>query len=162
MNLQIPKSAFFLLLGVSLVLVVLIMFVVFSLFSKPSSTPSNQQAPTPIPTLSVPENQRSSIEVINTSPPENTSGEVIVNPSQRVSFTTSEDLSPSDIEVKVSPNIPLSVEKNTDGSIAIFPTPPDFWVPNVLYAITIFDSADKIITKYQIKVPQYIPQEVVD
>lgn len=162
MNLQVSKPVFFILVSVLILLVFLIIFVAFNLLTRPKVTQTENALPTPLPTLVVPESDRSNITITNTSPEEDTTGEIILNPSQRINFTASENLSPDDVRVEVSPSIPLSIEQDPDGSLAVFPTPPDFWAPNVPYTITLLDSTGKIITKYQIRVPQYVPQEVVD
>lgn len=162
MNLQISKPVFFILVTVLILLVILIIFVAFNLFTRPKVNQTENTLPTPLPTLVVPENDRSNITIIGTTPEENTTGEIILNPSQRINFMTSESLSPEDVRVEVSPSIPLSIENDPDGSLAIFPTPPDFWAPNVPYTITLLDNTGKVITKYQMRVPQYVPQEVLD
>lgn len=105
----------------------------------------------------------SSIKPQAINPPENTSGSTIQNPSQNITYTLSEQVTPTEIQVEVSPYLPVKVRQgNRPTDIVVYPDPPQFWKPDVLYTVTLIDQSGEEITSYQIKVPKLRVPEVVD
>ncbi len=99
----------------------------------------------------------------NINPPQDISGNTIKNPSQKVTFSYPQVISPEDVRVAVSPSLPVkAVQGANPGELVVFPDPPDFWAPDVLYTITITDKAGQRLDRYQIKVPRIKIQEIVD
>jgi len=131
MNLRLPRKYLYYGLIALTVLVVLINIII-SLFGPKTS---------PIKTEQV-------------TPTQDTTGKTIKNPSQQVTFTLSEDVDVRDLVIKAVPSIDLSVQHgSSQGTIVLFPDPPDYWHPNTTYAITILDGEERLITTYQIMVP---------
>ncbi len=157
MTLRLHK---FLLAGIFLFALLVIILLVFINFSPSSQSPSTSPAPTSLP---IDERGTSHIKATSINPPEDTSGTTILNPSQKIEYTLNQDsVSPSEVTVRVSPTIPVKIRQNTDGKIEVFPDPPYFWKPDVLYKITLLDKDNQVITTYSIKVPRIKLPEVVD
>lgn len=155
MSLRIPKSALILLGVAAILFFVLITIILFSLFNKDAS-PSQIQQPTPTSILQRIRSGNSPVKAEKILPTENTSGNSIKNPSQQITFTTSQNITPQNIRVTVSPSLPVKIEQGANpNEILVFPDPPEFWKPDILYTISLFDNSNKLITKYEIKVPKF-------
>lgn len=161
MTVRFPRLA-----GIIALLILSISIVVFIIWINisPKQGSSNINGPTP---TTAPITNRfsntSNVKVKEVLPKEDLSGATILNPSQIITYSLSKPLTPEQIKVEISPRIPLRVTAgNSPGSITISPKPPEFWAPNVLYTIVISDLQGKVITSYNIKVPQATFQEVVD
>jgi len=166
MILKFPKTLFFFTIILAIITLIILLFLVMNLFPRhrekqsPSPTPSPKQessfsSPFPI--------SKSSIQPITTSPKEDPTGKTIKNPSQKIEVTFSQTLTPSDVKVIASPPLPLKVQRGgTANSLIIFPDPPEFWKPDVLYTIKILDNKQRLITEYQIKVPLLKVPDILD
>lgn len=147
MNIRISKPT--ILIGAILLSLFVIGFVAFILASLFS--PSQSVNTTPLPKQK------------NINPPQDISGNTIKNPSQKVTFSYPQVISPEDVRVAVSPSLPVKVVQGASpGELVVFPDPPDFWAPDVLYAITITDKGGQQLDRYQIKVPRIKVQEIAD
>ena len=121
-----------------------------------STLPTNAPVPNKFPSTS-------KTKVNEVLPKEDLSGTTILNPSQEITYSLSQPLTTQQIKVEISPRLQLKITNGTaPGDIIVSPLPPAFWVPNVLYTIVISDLQGKIITSYNIKVPQAKFQEVLD
>lgn len=157
MTLRLHK---FLLIGIFLFAIIVILLLIFINFSPSTQTPSDSPTPTSLP---LDERGTSQIKATSVNPPEDTSGTTILNPSQKIEYTLNQtSISSKDVSVRVSPSIPVKIRQSTDGKIEVFPDPPYFWKPDVLYKVTLFDKDKQIITTYSIKVPRIKLPDVVD
>lgn len=159
MTFRFPKLA-----GIIALLILAILIVLFIIFLNLPSGKTPTQTATP---TSSPDNNSfkftSKIRARAVSPAEDLSGKTILNPSQAITYSFSQSLTPAQVKVEVSPRIPLKIGRgDIPGSITVSPYPPDFWAPNVLYVVVISDLEGKVITSYNIKVPLVKFQEVVD
>lgn len=160
MTFRFPRLAG--IIALLLLSVAIVLFIVF--INLPTQSPPPTASPTP---TSAPITNRfpntSKTKVKEVLPKEDTSGTTILNPSQVITYSLSQPLTPEQVKVEISPRIPLRVKQgDVPGSITVAPYPPDFWAPDVLYTIVMSDLEGKIITSYNIKVPQVKFQEVVD
>ena len=159
MSIRFPR-----LLGIIALLILSVAIVLFIIFINLSPKESTDTTNNPLPT-SIPNTfpNTSTVTVKEVLPKEDLSGTSITNPSQEITYSLSQSLTPDQVNVEISPLLPLKITSGTTpGSIIISPKPPEFWVPNVLYTIVISDLDGKVITSYNIKVPQAKFQEVVD
>lgn len=157
MTLRLPKNLFLIaIIGLCLLIIGFII-----LINLPRQD-QEEQSLIPTPT-SVPGQLRqgtSSLRPKRISPAESTSGTTIKNPSQKITYTLSEPTNPTEVRVRVSPYLPVKVQQGTSSSdLVVFPDPPEFWRPNILYTVTLYDARGESITSYRIKVP---PLEVDD
>ncbi len=168
MILKFPKTLFFFTLILAIITLIILFVLFMNLFQGPS--PREKQSPSPTPSKSQESSfsspspfSQSPIQQITTSPKEDPKGETIKNPSQKIEITFSQNLTPSDVKVIASPALPLKVQRGNDSnSLIIFPDPPEFWKPDVLYTIMILDSQQRLITEYQIKVPLLKVPDIID
>jgi hypothetical protein len=142
----------------------LIVIILLVLLNLPKNQIDNSQIP--IPTI-VPIEDRgnSSIKINSINPPEDIAPNTAIrNPSQIIEYSLSDtSLSINDLTVRADPPLPLKIKiGQKPGTFEVFPDPPDFWKPEQLYTVTLLDKQGKTITTYQIKVPLYKVQEVVD
>lgn len=157
MNLRINKSYIILIVaGIALVFIFLFLAVYFLL--KPSGNNESLENITP---SSFPNAKQSSIKA-RTEPREDTSGETIKNPSQRITFNLTDQVPLSAVIAQVDPEIPIKMSLDQSGAIVVYPDPPEYWRPDVLYTITLRERGGNVISTYKIKVPEFIPKEVLD
>lgn len=159
MNIRIKKEVFLYLL-LPLMLVTIILVAALVLFTaSPNTQPGSLPTPTIFPAPS--QGERSSIHARTVSPKEDVRGETIKNPSQGITFSLSQILLPKDVTARTFPSLPVRVVAGgTPGSIVVEPDPPDFWVPDLLYTVVLYDKQGNEITRYRIKVPRFRAVEV--
>lgn len=166
MILKFPKTLFFFTIILAIITLMILLVLFINLFQRPKEKQSLYPTPTPKQESSFSSPfpvSRSPIQQITTSPKEDPTGKTIKNPSQKIEMTFSQKLTPSDVIVIVSPTLPLKVQKGSDSnSLIIFPDPPEFWKPDVLYTIKILDNKQRLITEYQIKVPLLRVPDILD
>lgn len=165
MILKFPKTLFFFTIILAIITLIILLVLVMNFFPNPREKQSPSPTPSPKKESSFSSfpASRSPIQTITTSPKEDSTGKTIKNPSQKIEVTFSQNLTPSDVKVIASPPLPLKVQRgDTANSLIIFPDPPEFWKPDVLYTIKIFDNNQRLITEYQIKVPLLKVPDILD
>lgn len=165
MNFKIPKQTIVLLIVSIFLVFVVILIVILLFFSQKNSieTPGTSVTPTTLPNGFVKREHfgNSPIKPTAVSPEEDLSGQTITNPSQKITYLLSESIDPKVLRVTVNPSLPITIkQEGSKNSLLIYPDPPDYWHPNVLYVIKIFDQANNLIDTYQIKVPRLKLQEI--
>lgn len=161
MTIRFPKILF--LIFILIICLLVIGFII--LINLPSEEQKNEgvfPTPTTLPRGELRQGT-STIKPQSINPPENTEGTTVLNPSQKITYTLSESISPSTVTVKVSPSLPVKMKQGEKpNEVVVYPDPPEFWRPNILYTVTLFDEKNEIITSYQIKVPPIQVDEVRD
>jgi len=165
MNFRISKTLVLFLTAVVLVIIVIGMLI-FSFTTSPEPEPSTLlPTPTPLnPRLFQKRSTTSNSPIKSTavSPKEDPTGKTIANPSQKVTFILSKPTDSETLSVTVDPDIPLVVKTGSNNTAEIYPEPPYYWRPDVLYTITLKDQGGQVIDTYQIKVPPLAVEDVQD